>query len=275
MSKVVSIILAILLAIVAIFMTIGLVFLIKNDFKFSGKINISEPKLIEEKEFEYINNLNVDTRTTDVYIKKSDDNKIKVQIYSDRVKEKEITNTEESLIVKLREENCSFCFFNFKSSKIYVYLPENYNKNIIINSTTGDIHIDEFKLATSNISLTTGDIHIDAINNVNIKGTTGDVNVGDVNDIVTQIRTGDIRIDNVYNYLSLTTTTGDIRIEKANLNRNSSISSTTGDIKIRTINNIYVDVNSNVGDVKVNNNNRKSDIELTIKSNVGDVKVNY
>lgn len=63
-------------------------------------------------------------------------------------------------------------------------------------------------------------------------------------------------------------------MEKCNLNENSSIHATSGGVKIKETNDIYIEAKANSGDVKVENNNRLSEIELKIETTSGEIKVN-
>ena len=58
------------------------------------------------------------------------------------------------------------------------------------------------------------------------------------------------------------------------INKDSSIKNNLGSIKIGSTNEIYIEAKTDLGDVKVNNNYKKSDITLNLKNNCGDIKVN-
>lgn len=272
-NKKLSIILAILYGIIVIGLIVGLVLLISSDFNFKN-FGGGSLKLIDNKEFEKINNLNINVKTADVYIKTSSDEKVKVEVYSAREEKSTITNTDESLNITLDQGVCSFfCWFR-KNSKINVYLPSNYANEITVKATTGDIEVDDFALSNANLTVTTGDIKLGNIKDASIKATTGDIYVSSVNDITASLSTGDVVIDKINNYLNLSTSTGDITISSANLNKNSEISTSTGDVKISRLNDIYVDAKTSTGDTRINDNNRKSDIELKVKTSTGDINVN-
>ena len=63
------------------------------------------------------------------------------------------------------------------------------------------------------------------------------------------------------------------KVQNAIINKNSKIESKIGDVKINNISGCYVNAKTDVGDTKINNKERKSDIELTITNNIGDIKV--
>ena len=63
------------------------------------------------------------------------------------------------------------------------------------------------------------------------------------------------------------------KIEDVQIKENSSIKSDLGDVKIDKINDIYVDAETDLGEVEVENNNRKSEIILEIECDCGDIKI--
>ena len=73
-NKKLSIILAILYGIIVIGLIVGLVLLISSDFSFKN-FGGGSMKLIDNKEFDNINKLNINVKTADVYIKTSSDTK--------------------------------------------------------------------------------------------------------------------------------------------------------------------------------------------------------
>ena len=267
-------------------------------FLFNGKINFNsfsfgfgESKtLVEEKEITNIKNLNIEANRADVLVEiKEENTSIKVELYSDHVEEYEITEKEDEIKVVLKDEK--FSGFNTTSSRVKIYVPTTYDKDIKVVNKTGDIKIDklfesnlDLKLTTGDIevkgakdivvSLTTGDVEIGKVNKADITGTTGDIDVDNSNIVKVKLTTGDITLGDVNESLDLTSTTGDIKIDEANLTKNSSIKSGTGDVKIRETSNCYIEAKTKVGDTKVNNNDRKSDNVLTITSRVGDIRVN-
>ena len=74
--------------------------------------------------------------------------------------------------------------------------------------------------------------------------------------------------------MNLSNDCGDIKVRSIVLNKNSYIENNFGDIKIESTNEIYINAQTNLGDVKINNNYQKSDITLTIKNDLGDITIN-
>lgn len=271
MNNGLKIALIVFLTILVLGLSLFLYLFIKNGYSFD--FLTAEAKLVETKEFDGINNLKIESNTADIFLKKSENGKVKVELYSNDVKEKKIENTSESLNVKLKDGCWLFCFFN--RDKIVVYLPKNYDKNITIDSSTSDVHFEEnYEKSDVIIKLSTGDVHAKNVNNAKIKLSTGDVFIGSVNDFESISSTGDINIDKVNNYMNIETSTGDIYVKEANLKKNSNLKASTGDIEVKKLNNVYVEADTSTGDINVKNNNRKSDVELKIRTSTGDIDTN-
>lgn len=292
MNKGLTVTLIVLLSILLAGVVGVMIFLFKGDINFNNFIvAFGESKtLVEEKEIVNIKKLNIEANRADVIIEPKEENTfIKVELYSDYAEEYEITEKDDEIKVVLKDEK--FVGINTKGSRVKIYVPTTYDKDIKVVNKTGDIKIG--KLSESNIdislttgdiavkeakdiiaSLTTGDVEITSANKATITGTTGDIDVDDINMIKVKLTTGDITLGDVNASLDLQSTTGDIEITNANLTKNSSIKSGTGDVKIKKTSNCYIDAKTKIGDTKVNNNDRKSDNVLTITSRVGDIRVN-
>ena len=293
MSKKLNIVLIVLLSVFAITLTSGLVYLINTDFNFNS-INFSDnysKKLVEEKEFDNIKNLDIKINVSDLIVEENNQNTIKVEIYSNNIKKYDISETKE--LIKVSVENKKTSFVNFgKAPYVKITVPIGYNKIIAVDSRVGDVKIKKIKDATLNVKTETGDLKVDEIDKVTAiisvgdikinkvnklisKSKTGDTKIGEVKNISCKNTTGDIKINKVKESMVLETKTGDVKIETAIISKNSSIISDVGDVKIQNTKGCYVEAKTNVGDTKINNNDRKSDVVLTITSRIGDIKVNY
>lgn len=311
MNKGLTITLIILLSLMVAIISGALVFMINTDFNFDNFsfINSYSTELVEEKEIENIKDFDIKTNMADIVIEEYDNSNIKVELYSNYVKNHEITE-EESIKVILEDKKSSVFGFGRKNAVVKIFVPKGYSNNIKIDSKVGDVIIKSVKNASLELKANTGDVTIDEINNASIiiqtgdvkvesvntlitdittgdtkvekaneltlKTKTGDIKVDSVNKIVSSTTTGDIKINNVNASLDITSNTGDVKIEKATINENSKITSGVGDVKIEKATGFYVSGTSKIGDVRINNNNndRKSDYELIITSRVGDIKVN-
>lgn len=310
MNKGLTITLITLLSILLIGVVGIMIFLFRGDIDLSKvAMSFGESKtLIDEKEINNIKPLNIETNRSDITVETKDEyiNSIKVELYSDYAEEYEITENENEIKVILKDKK--MVSFSTKASKVKIYVPSTYDKDITVNGKTGDVELGYLSNSNANITLTTGDVVIKDIKNADINGTTGDIIVkkandlnvslttGDVeigkankvdvsattgdidvdyaNDVKVKLTTGDITLGTINNYINLKSTTGDIKVSTANLNKNSKIDNGTGDIKINSTSGCYVEAKTKIGDTNVDNNDRKSDITLTINSRIGDIKVN-
>ena len=275
-DKTLKIILILFLSILCVGLGIVLYILINNNYKYENlKITLfsnNSSKLLESKKIDVVNDIYIDSNISDVYIKNSEDEKIKVELFSDNSKNYSIKLDNNDLKVFM-EVDKKISLFS-KLSKIVLYVPSSFSNNFYITDTTGDIEIANYKNASFKVKLTTGDISVDKANILDVITKTGDIKINKTNTVKAECKTCDIKIDTVDNSLDLKTTTGDIKINKVDLKENSSIETTTGDVKINSKNdNIYIETESKIGDVKVDNNNRFADYTLHIKVITGDIKV--
>lgn len=291
-SRKLIILLIVLLSFVTISLTVLFVGLLSNSFRFSdfkfGHRVSNELVLDETYDLDFAK-LNIEVDTSDIYIKNSLNNKTRVVIYGDK-KNTKVETSNNILNIQSKEKRCvGFCF-NFKIPKVEIYLPVNFDKDIVVQNKYGDIKIEEFLNANIiveedcgdvsvlggnyvNITNKYGDITINKANVGNIEEDCGDVKIGTIDDITVENSYGDIKIGVVNNYLDLKNNCGDIKIDAINLNKNSVIKDDLGNIKIGTTNEIYINAKTDLGKVNINNNYNKSDITLKIDNNCGDIKV--
>lgn len=250
---------------------------------------ISTTKVFDKEYAANFKSINIDASISDIYLKKSPDEKVRVVIYGDK-KDLTVAHSQENLKVKFQEKACIGICFNRKKNKIEVYLPEAYNEKIIINNDYGDIKIDNFKAAMMEIEEDCGDVsitsgkHLVVKNNygdikigeakfANIKASCGDIEVRKVEDIIVKNNYGDIEIKNVLNYIDAKEDCGDIEIENLLINKSSTIRNSFGNIDIGKTNQIYIDAKTDLGEVEIGRNFRTAQTTLTIKNNCGDIEV--
>ncbi len=296
MTKKGIILLIVFLSVVCLLMTGGFIYLLSCNFEWgSFNFNLGDAKLLDSKTYNNseVEELFIDTKAIDIYIEESSDDNYSLEVYSNGNVDYSFDNTDKKLTFKAYNNKNGFFLFGINSHcKIVVKIPKETNlytfmvdakvgdikvkslENLEgkIKNTVGDIDIDKVK--NMNIDLGTGDINIKEINTTEIKHTTGDLDIDNVSSLINNSSTGDINIGNVDCDFNITAKTGDIKINKASLLKDSLIDHTTGDIRIKEISGAYVEANSNVGDVKVNNNDRYAENTLTIKNKTGDIRIN-
>ena len=295
MNKGATIFFIVFLSILALVLTFGFIFLLTGNFNFNiGMRGLGvgySDTLVESKEFDEAEEINIKTDVIDVFVEHSETDKIVVEIYSEELQDHKIELVDNKLNVEAKTKNKVSFFFFAKSSKVVVKLPSNYDKKVFVNVETGDINVSDFESADFDIYTRTGDIKVGKLNyiktdsdtgdvkidsskTVDVKSNTGDLRVGTVDYLTVKGRTGDVNVDTINNKVDIQHTTGDVRIERANITEDSYITNTTGDVKISSLVGAYVESSVKTGDTKINNNDRKAEYTINIKTTTGDIRVN-
>ena len=108
---------------------------------------------------------------------------------------------------------------------------------------------------------------------VDIEEDCGDVVLGKVKNAFVKNHYGDIKIAEIGNQVLVESDCGDVKIGSVKLAEDSKITNSFGDIKIGQTNEIYIEAKTDLGDVKVNKNERHAEITLKIENDCGDIKV--
>lgn len=264
-----------LLVIIALAL-IGFMIMVMNGSYKGFKIFKQEKNilLVDETYENKFNKISITNTSSDIFIRKSDSDNYRVVIYGKKDSAEVSVNGDELIIKNNKKSVCiGFCF-NIEKARIEVYMPSDYAKNIDIKSTSGDLEMDDFKDLKFKIKATSGDLNIGNIDSADIVITSGDIQMRDVNTLTIDSRSGDIDVNRVNDIVEIKNTSGDITINTVNIKKNSSIDSTSGDVVINSSNEIYYDASAKSGDVKINNNYRKSECEFRINTTSGDIKVN-
>ena len=161
MSKTWSIVLLIVLVILLIFVCTFFGFLMVNGGKFPFNLQIGgySDKLVESKTVESANIINVDVNSSDVFVEHSTDDKISVELYSDFDVEHEITYNNNELFIKM-EQKPHIVIGIHKSNKVVIKVPESFDKDFVIKTTTGDINMESYENANVEIEVRSGDLKV-------------------------------------------------------------------------------------------------------------------
>ena len=299
MNKKGIIILIVFLSVVCLLMTGGFIYLLANNFEwgsFELGLDFTEPKLLDSVFYENaeVEQLYIDSKALDVYIEESSDDKYSLEVYANNKNlDYSFDNTDKKVTFKAHNNKGASIVLGFNThGKIVVRIPkENNLSTFMIDAKVGDIKVKSLENLEGKIKNTVGDLTIEKVKNMNIELGTGDIKINDIDTTEIKHSTGDIDIDNVstltinsstgdinINYVDwmfqITSKTGDVRINKTLVQKDSFIDHKTGDIKIKEITGAYVEATSNIGDVKVNNNDRYAEHTLTIKNKTGDIRIN-
>lgn len=244
-----------ILSLICIALVFFMIAIIKGGFDFTDM----KSELIFEKSYE-LNNINlidVNVKSSDIYIYESDDDNINIKVYG-REKDKALVNEDENtLSIELNNKSNVCIGFCFGSRKIEIYVPTSYEGEFKIKATSADIKSDLKTYNDYNIVVTSGDIELNSAASLTGKATSGDLEINDIN-----------------KYINFKATSGDIEIDNFIVNKNSSISVTSGDITIDKCKNAYIDASAKSGDIEIKNNDRHAEYELKINTTSGDIEIN-
>ena len=293
MNSALNIIKIVLLAFIAVVLTILLIILLNGKIKIKGIDLYEKTELVYENTFsEPVENLNIVTTNNDVKIEEKETEGIEVKIYDRKDAKPTAEVKENTLYIDNKDEvRIGFSFGINGNSRIEITVPKGTTYNLKVEGTSSDvdslIDLKEVNIDTKSgdinlknsintiINTTSGDILVGDTNKLEITTTSGDIKTGNVKEsIYAKATSGDFLLGNINGKLTLNTTSGDIKINSVNLTKDSSIKVISGDVVISKTNDIYIDAHATSGDIKVNTNNRKSDYELKINTTSGDIIVN-
>ena len=275
MNSALNIIKIILLAFIAVVLTIVLIILLNGKINIKGIDLYEKTELIYENTFtEEVTSLNIVTTNNDVRIEEKEVEAIEVKIYDRKEAKPEAEIKNNTLYINNKDEvRIGFSFGILGNSRIEITVPKGTTYNLDIEGVSSDVD-SLINLKNVNITTTSGDISLKDANNTTIKTTSGDIKTNKTDSLYIKTTSGDMLLGDINGKLTLDTTSGDIKINSVNLTKDSSIKVTSGDVIISKTNDIYIDTHTVTGDTKVNTNNRKSDYELKINTISGDIIVN-
>lgn len=255
--------LIVLLSIIAILLTIFLIFGITgNAFPLfmNSKVNSKNIILSQTYEPEHVEKINIVSEAGDVKIIESSEKIIKVTIYgkNDRsLKDVSFSNKNGILKFEIKGMSNKFINFGFYTSDIVIYAPKEVIKEINVNSNYGNIEIGNFENTL-----------------VDLNQDCGDIDVENIKDAIIKSSYGDVKINSILNKCDIDLSCGDVKIQNLQINENSNIKNDLGNIKIDQTNDIFIDAKTDLGDCKIEKSNRHSEVTLTLSNSCGDIKVN-
>ena len=234
------------------------IYLSKGEDEMLSIGSVSE-NVILEKTFEIANieNIEVTQEYGDITFEENSEDNIKVIIYGKNTGNANANLNHNKLEIDYKNRN-NFMFFNFglRKSEIKVYIPSTYAKEINTKVDCGNTKINSLENAILNAKCNAGNVELEKIKSANIK-----------------CDVGDVRAEEIGHKCNIELDTGNVKIEKLALKEDSKIKIDLGDVKIAETNDIYVEANTDLGDTKINKNNRTSNVALKINVDCGNIKV--
>ena len=235
------------------------------------------------------NEIDIDSKMTDIYIRESNENNIRVVIYG----EKEYFNVSEKnnkLFIKNNKKNMIALDFYSCISKIELFIPAYYNDLIRIDSEFGNLQVERFSNLKLNVEQEYGNflgneiyflklnneygnIHIEKINMLLIDSNSSNIKIDNVDDLSIDSEFGNIEVESINKKLKLNVENGDITINNLTVDTNSSIKANYSKIKIGKTNEIKIKTKTDRGESKVKNNYKNSEIVLDVYNEKGDITI--
>lgn len=229
-------------------------------------------------------------RDYDILIEKGNINEIKVELYgSEKNKDKvnlELNNGK----LELEQSGSFVCFgFCYSNNIAKIYVPDDFDKEVNLVSTSGDIDVkvnledDKVNLKTTSgdiyaeyiyegkVYSTSGDIDIKKANKIVASSTSGEVEIGSASVADIKTTSGDILVRTLESSGDIKSTSGDITINNFNIKGDTVVEAISGDINISLINDAIVSASTVSGDKHIKE--MTGEYNLNLKTVSGDIVV--
>ena len=182
--------------------------------------------------------ISIDTVTSEVTILPSPDGKCMVECYDHEgaMHTVKIENGKLEITFVDSRKWYERIGINFESAYITIYLPDSFNGEISVESTTGDVNVKNISSKSLEIDLTTGDILLESVScaeNLELELTTGKTTLKNLNcrALISDGGSGDISLENVIaqDKFEIERTPGDVIFVKCDA-PDISVNTNTGDI---------------------------------------------
>ena len=218
-NKGVKIVLIILLVILAIALFNFMIYVIinkesnsKTEFSLISFGDKTEKIFEKEYEPEELEKIKIDVSSSNVFVEKSDVDKIKITAYGDKdEKMNETINNKELSISKNKTKVFIFAMFYWCDEKIIIQIPNDCGEEFNIKTSSGDIVVPDLENNIVSLESSSGKIECGNISNGDFKSSSGDITVGNGNKVTLEASSGEIRTGN-FNKLSAKASSGDIEV---------------------------------------------------------------
>jgi lia operon protein LiaG len=255
--------------------------------------NSIESKLTIQKdeniELNTINKINLDFTSSDIIVQTTNEPNIRVvQTSASTLTDDEkftVTKTDNEVTIKRSNSQNKFSIFHFGKleEKIELYIPENYNNDLDIRSSSGNIEFfSDISLGNINCNASSGNLvgesNITA-KDINLKASSGNIRLDSLisNNYKFETSSGNIRINSLSGSGELQTTSGNIHVESKNITEHLNATASSGNIDLVIPKGLSFEFNGvcSSGNVKSNfdlNYKNKDGNEATAKIGSGPYK---
>lgn len=275
-KKTITIILITFLTLIAGLILVLMFFIIKEEKNSISFMEDEKKKIIYEKNYALsdIKELKINSRRSDIEIKNTKEEQIKVIIYGS-TKEKATSYIKNNIlnISKNIEKRICFGLCLHEEDKIVVYLPKQIKSTLEIQNQSGDIIIEKLPNLELKINNTSGNIEIEKVNKSNITTISGDILLNETSIATLRSKSGEIEIKQISDFANIETTSGDIEVMNFNMLRNSSMKTTSGNITILSINDIAILSHTKSGDLRIKESNKEAKSILKVYTTSGNITI--
>jgi lia operon protein LiaG len=237
-------------------------FNINKDFNFNNDFNKYNYDLNDEidENSDGVDNIQLSFVSGDIIFHENNENKIKVTLSGSLRSSSELTApklqySKNGSTIKVTIQKNSFFGSYSLNSKIDIYLPKDYSKNLSVSSVSADILLSDKKFVNLEAATTSGDIKLSniTVDSLNAKTVSGDMSGSNItsNKFIADAVSGKIDFDNFEGVTKASTISGNIAIKYTKLIGNIDAHSTSGDIRFGLPDNssFNLDSSSTSGDI--------------------------
>lgn len=266
---------AFLLIIIGIVIFVGVMSMLKWDFRKLSTFEFVENSFQVTESFD---NISINVKTTDINIVPSQNGEVKVISFESEKMKHTVEVKDGTLKIDFTDTRKWYehIGINFYQPKLTVYIPAGNYGDLKVNSSTGGVELaKEFTFENIEILLSTGAVknYASAQNSIKIKTTTGNILLENLNSeiIGLNVSTGRIRVNDVNctENLEVTVSTGKSYLNKVRC-KNLISNGSTGDTELsEVIAAEKLTVERSTGDIELENCDAA---EIYLKTSTGDIE---
>ena len=254
-NKKMILILIIILSILAIALLGGLILYLSNPNIVFSVFQQSETLVEKTYSLEEIEHIKVDASSQKIKIIKQEADNISIKVTGYGKEEYSIGLQDKELVIK--KEKGFLCFgFCMGKEEVLISIPEESSIQFTLQTSSGDIEIEDFPNSVITTDTSSGDINIKGAQAIYATASSGDIEIGTVSK-------GNFK-----------TSSGDIDILSFDVTENGSITTSSGDVSIENIKNAYIETSTNSGEVNISNSDHFAPYTINIKTSSGDISAN-
>ncbi|SFD16957.1 DUF4097 family beta strand repeat-containing protein [Clostridium uliginosum] len=214
-----------------------------SSFKYGVEYSLTVQK-DENIDLISLNKINLDFSSSEIVVQTTDEPNMRIVQKSAR----NLTDDEKFTVIKqdnevtIKTNNLQkhFTIFNFGSSeqKIEVYIPKNYNKDLYIQSSSGNIEFNsDINLDSLSCIARSGNLVVENTINakdINLKASSGNIDVESLISKTYKINTdsGNIKINSLVGSGELQASSGNIRVNYKDISEYSNVSAHSGNVNL-------------------------------------------